>query len=92
MYTCVSVCRYYAVAQLPQWITEVGTNDMTVQGVFPDHMFSALAAQTVVPALGPVLWFCWSDAMVAPFGLTDASDNPKPSYFSFTNFTGATRA
>lgn len=64
---------------------------MTVQGVFPWHMFTALASQSAIPpaALGPVIWFCWSDAMVSPFGLTDASDNPKPSYFSYTNFTGA---
>ncbi len=76
------------VTSLPFWITEIGTNDMTVQGVFPYHTFAALVNTLPPNVFCPVvLWFCWSDAMVSPFGLVDTSNNPKPSYYSFTNFT-----
>jgi hypothetical protein len=27
-------------------------------------------------------WFCWTDAMVHPFGLFDDTGNPKPEYYS----------
>ncbi len=69
-----------------QW----GTNDMSVQGQFPDRGFAALAAAyspTQVPA---VFWFCWSDGMVTPFGVTDANGAPKAAYYSFQQF-GADR-
>jgi hypothetical protein len=30
-----------------------------------------------------VFWFCWSDGMVSPFGVVDASGKPKPAYHRY---------
>ena len=67
--------------------TEIGTNDMSVQADFPSHAFDALASPPAGVVVTVVLWFCWSDAMVSPFGLVDSAAIPKPSYFSFSNWT-----
>ena len=80
---------YYTAGGLPTWITEVGTNDMTVQADFPARTFQALAADEVGIHTAAVFWFCWSDGMVAPFGLVDTSGNPKPSYASYQSFAKA---
>lgn len=76
--------RYYAAGSKPLYVTEFGTNDMTSQGDFPAHMFAALAAND--PHVAAIWWFCWSDAMVAPFGVVDTSGKPKPSYSSYETY------
>ncbi len=68
------------------WITEVGTNDMTVQGEFPAKTFAALAADEANVNTTAVFWFCWSDGMVSPYGLVDTSGAPKPSYASYQSY------
>jgi len=74
------------VPKIPIWITEVGTNDMAVQGSFPFMTFEAV---NEMPNIVPyVFWFCWSDGMVDPFGLVDKQGNKKPSYYSFQKFGG----
>lgn len=79
-------CSYYTAAKLPLWITEVGTNDMSVQAQFPQNTFSALYANESVIHTEAVFWFCWSDGMVSPFGVVDSSGNPKPSYASYQSW------
>ena len=68
------------------FVTEVGTNDMTVQGEFPDRTFNAIAADETAIHTTAVWWFCWSDGMAAPFGLVDATGKEKPSYASFEQY------
>lgn len=69
----------------PLWITEVGTDDTSVQDEFPSETFSAI--QQWNPAACPVvIWFCWSDGMVPPFGVVDVNNNPKGSYYSFQSW------
>jgi hypothetical protein len=76
--------NYHQVSTKPQWITEVGTNDESVQDDFPWHMFTTLESISYCPV---ALWFCWSDGMVPPFGLIDVDGNDKGSYYSFLNYT-----
>eukprot|EP00698_Gefionella_okellyi_P020219 TRINITY_DN6323_c0_g1_i3.p1 TRINITY_DN6323_c0_g1~~TRINITY_DN6323_c0_g1_i3.p1 ORF type:complete len:157 (-),score=35.70 TRINITY_DN6323_c0_g1_i3:112-582(-) len=68
------------------WITEWGTDDLNSQGDFPYNAFIAAQQSNVVVNL---LWFCWSDGMVSPFGLVTAAQQPKPSYWSYKKFTAA---
>eukprot|EP01006_Ploeotia_vitrea_P066851 TRINITY_DN95866_c0_g1_i1.p1 TRINITY_DN95866_c0_g1~~TRINITY_DN95866_c0_g1_i1.p1 ORF type:complete len:322 (-),score=15.80 TRINITY_DN95866_c0_g1_i1:267-1232(-) len=71
---------------LPMWLTEYGTNDLNVQGTFPEHMFEALNGYQPHFDVPILFWFCWSDGMVNPFGLTTAEQQPKPSYHSFYKY------
>lgn len=68
-------------------LAEYGTNDPSAQADFPAHAFDALSAPPPGITVPAVLWFCWSDAMVPPFGLVDTAGAPKPSYSSFSNWT-----
>jgi len=74
---------YYNSANLPIWITEMGTDDMRVQADFPSQFFAAASA---TPHVAGVWWFCWSDGMVNNFGVLDKSGNQKPSYNSFRSY------
>lgn len=76
---------YYAVAKLPIWITEVGTNDMKVQDQFPNKTFSSINEQFAIQS-PYVFWFCWSDGMVSPFGVVNVNGKKKPSYDSYKQF------
>jgi N-acetyl-anhydromuramyl-L-alanine amidase AmpD len=76
---------YYAVARKPIWLTEVGTDDTSVQGQFPWRAFEAVNED--LAEIAPyVFWFCWSDGMVPPFGLVDEDGRRKASYTSFRAF------
>jgi hypothetical protein len=46
--------------------------------------------QMLAEETGCAAWFCWSDGMVAPFGLIDAAGNEKPEYAAFCAATGGT--
>jgi len=71
----------------PLWITEVGTNDLTVQNDFPMEAFEAVN-ENVANLVPKVFWFCWSDGMVSPFGVMYTNNTAKPSYYSFATFAG----
>lgn len=75
-----------AVPHLRVLISEVGTDDLSVQGQFPSRMFESLATMSSVVGC---FWFCWSDGMVYPFGLVDDYGKPKAAYYSFRNYTHA---
>jgi len=77
--------QYSAVANKPLWITEMGCDVGSVQGEFPRRTFEAVQNNLsgIVPA---VFWYCWSDGMVAPWGLIDANGAKKPAYDSFRLF------
>jgi len=77
--------QYANAAGKPIWITEIGTNDTTVQDPFPRRAFEAL--NTDLAQQAPyVFWFCWSDGMVTPFGVVNAAGARKGSYTSFKEF------
>jgi len=79
------VQAYYNAAGKPIWITEVGTDDTSVQGEFPRRAFEALN-EDLAEVAPYVFWFCWSDGMVPPFGLVDVAGEKKGSYTSFQQF------
>lgn len=63
---------------LPVWVTEVGlrTDDAAKMANYLEDAYVAFASAG--DRLERVFWFAYSDAMVSPFGLTDASWQPKP--------------
>ena len=73
--------------RLPIMITEVGTSDTSVQGPFPWMVFDSVATSYTRLQVSAVIWFCWSDGMVSPFGLVTSSGTEKADYHSFVNFT-----
>ena len=77
---------YHAkAAGKPIWITEVGTDDTTVQDEFPRRTFETLN-EDLAEVAPYVFWFGWSDAMKYPFGLVDFYGEKKASYTSFREF------
>lgn len=60
----------------PVWVTEFGirTADTGLAADYLEAAYETLAGRGVVHGF----FFCYSDAMVAPFGLTDLSWQPKP--------------
>lgn len=66
---------------IPYLISEVGTQDMTVQGEFPQHFFAAVEG-----LVEETIWFCWSDGMVSPFGLLATNGQQKPSYGNYKQY------
>ncbi len=71
---------------LPLLITEFGVSDNTPSddNVFPEHFYGVLNSTVPVSQWsGVAFWFCWSNAMVPPFGLLNRDGTPKPMYYSF---------
>jgi hypothetical protein len=79
------VRRYHATAHKPIWITEIGIDDDSVQGEFPERAFTALNEELAQEA-PYAFWFCWSDGMVSPYGLLRVDAQKKASYTSFQTF------
>lgn len=71
--------EYANATGLPVWITELGidTADSYHQADYITGMYRELANRGVAHAF----YFAASDAMVAPFGLTDGDWNPKPGAY-----------
>ncbi|NMC70246.1 MAG: hypothetical protein GYA57_09300 [Myxococcales bacterium] len=74
--------RYYAAAGLPLWVTELGTVDTARQADYLRNVYT-LTRDSYLSRVPVVMWFCWSDAMVAPFGVLDAGGGRKPSYDAY---------
>ncbi len=69
----------YLVFGQPLWVTEIGTIDEPLQADYLENVYT-LAAGPYAGLVPVVLWFCWSDAMVPPFGVLYADGTPKPSF------------
>jgi hypothetical protein len=69
--------EYNGATGLPVWITELGINTTDTQHQ-AEYVSAAYAAVATRDATEQVFYFCESDAMVAPFGLTFADGTPKP--------------
>jgi hypothetical protein len=70
---------YLGAFGLPLWVTEVNTNLLDRQAEYLQNVF-VLAGGRYAGQVPVVLWFCWSDGMVPPFGLLGASGTQKPAY------------
>jgi hypothetical protein len=77
--------RYHNVARKPIWITEYGVEAAAVQGEFPRRAFEAVN-ESLYQEAPCLFWFCWSDGMVSPYGLVQASQQRKPAYFGYQSF------
>jgi hypothetical protein len=80
---------YYRAGQRkPIWITEMGIKVDEVDNN-PDQAAEFLrryyktATTSLSDKVQKLLWFCYSDGMVNPFGLVDANGNRKPAYFAY---------
>lgn len=73
--------EYYAAAGVPIWLTELGlrSTDTQHQANYVEAAYVALAARADKVATG--FYFCYTDAMVPPFGLTYDDGSPKPGAF-----------
>jgi Glycosyl hydrolase catalytic core len=71
----------------PLWLTEIGTVDSGNQAQYLKNVYALAASYgSQVPE---VFWFCWSDAMVSPFGVLDASGGQKPAYGAYQSVAPA---
>jgi len=70
---------YLGAFGLPLWVTEVNTNLLDRQTEYLQNVL-VLAGGRYEGQVPVVLWFCWSDGMVTPFGLLDTSGMQKPAY------------
>jgi hypothetical protein len=77
--------QYFAAVNKPIWITEMGCNDLSVQGPFPQRTFDSVNSN-LAGTVPVVFWYCWSDGMVAPWGLLASNGAKKPAYDSFRAF------
>ena len=76
--------EYAGATGLPVWMTEFGvrTQDTAHEANYLEGGFQAVAARGAIS--GPAFYFCYSDSMVPPFGLTYADGTPKP--FAYERF------
>ncbi|MDX1521008.1 MAG: N-acetylmuramoyl-L-alanine amidase, partial [Anaerolineae bacterium] len=93
---------YQAGLRKPMWITEIGIkahevdvpNDNRSQeekaAEYLQRFYRAID-QRYSDKVKQVLWFCYSDGMVVPFGLKDANLNPKPIYHTYKQMAVAAR-
>jgi len=75
----------------PIWLSEIGTNDTssaTFQADYLENVYT-LAKNGFGANVPVVFWFCWSDAMVPPYGLLDGSGQPKPAYTRYQSIAGS---
>lgn len=77
----------YLVFGKPLWLTEIGTTDTTNQAQYLENVYNLAAGYgSQVPE---VFWFCWSDAMVSPFGVVDGSGGHKAAYSAYQSVAPA---
>ncbi len=85
---------YYTAGQRkPIWITEMGVKQNEVDNPDQAAEFLSRYYHTITNRFSDkvqqLLWFCYSDGMVPPFGLIDINNNRKPIYHSFKRVAAA---
>jgi hypothetical protein len=68
----------------PLWVSEIGlsTQDSELQAQYLENVYRLVEGE-YAGRVEVVFWFCWSDGMVSPFGVVDASGKPKPAYHRY---------
>lgn len=87
---------YQAGLRKPVWISEMGVKQEELEhnpekvAEFLNRYYRTITSQyrDKVPEL---IWFCYSDGMVPPFGLTEANGARKPAYFAYVRAASAYR-
>jgi len=75
------VDEYASATGVPVWITELGirTGDTSHEADYIAGAYAAFASRG--PSVAHAFWFCESDAMVEPYGLTYRDGTPKPDAY-----------
>jgi hypothetical protein len=76
------VDEYYNATGLPVWITEFGIKTQDTQHAANYLAGAYTAFESRGEAVAHAFFFCESDAMVPPFGLTFADGSPKPDVYA----------
>jgi hypothetical protein len=81
--------RYLAYGK-PLWVSEIGVNtsDNAFQANYLQNVYQ-LASGEYAGRVPVVFWFCWSDAMVPPFGMLNASGAAKDAYYRYQWLAGS---
>jgi hypothetical protein len=85
-----AIAKYYKALRIPIWITEFGTTVQPIQAAYTSRMLGRMAA-TPGHMLERGVIFCWSDAMVAGFGIVDEHGKPKESHAAMRDFLASAR-
>jgi hypothetical protein len=84
---------YKASRKKPLWITEMGSKPNEVGGDEGSAEFLRRYYRAVISKFGDkveeLIWFCYSDGMVSPFGLKQANGSPKPAYEAYRQAVAA---
>jgi subtilase family serine protease len=82
------ISAYDQVAPVPLVITEAGDSRLTPEGQaqYLRRFYNAVTSQ-FSNEVESVYWFCYSDAMVPPFGLLNQAGQRKPAWFAFQELT-----
>jgi len=67
---------------VPLWVTELGTVDLANQDQYLTNVYD-LTRNFYLANVPVILWFCWSDGMVAPYGLLDGGGVAKAAYYAY---------
>ncbi|MBZ0119178.1 MAG: glycoside hydrolase family 5 protein, partial [Sandaracinaceae bacterium] len=67
----------------PLWVSEIGTVDSPRSAEYLTNVYT-LATGEYAGRVEVVLWFCWSDAMVPPFGIHNSDGTPKAAYQAYS--------
>jgi len=76
------VDEYYAATGLPIWISEFGVRSADTRHVAAYLSAAYTAFESRASIVPHAFFFCESDAMVPPFGLTFADGSPKPDVYA----------
>lgn len=83
------LAKYYRAGQgKPVWITEMGVKEEDLNNNRDQvaeflHRYYRTMTTRYSDKVQKLIWFCYSDGMVPPFGLVDAAGNRKPAYYAF---------
>ncbi|MFN8453916.1 MAG: CARDB domain-containing protein [Anaerolineae bacterium] len=81
---------YQRVTRLPLLISEIGVEHVTPQqqADYLRRFYQTITGQFSA-AVERVHWFCYSDGMVAPYGLRDVNGQTKPAYQTYQTIATA---
>lgn len=76
--------RYREVFAGPWWITESGNDTLSedMKAQYLSKMYSTIKTK-FAGKVDELIWFCYSDGMVNPFGLIDEESNRKSAYEAY---------
>jgi hypothetical protein len=88
-----SINVFYNAFGKPIWMTEIGldtqNNDWNFEAQYLQNVYDLTGSDSFKNKVPVVFWFCWSDGMVADFGILQANAAPKPAYYRYQSIAGS---